>query len=87
MATPLNDIKSKVSIDHIDHIDTLDKPQNVHHLDKFGAATDYTPEEKSLVRKLDKHMMVLQLRRHIQSSLLTRPANALDHVLHELSRS
>lgn len=55
MATPSNDIKSKVSIEHID---TLDKPQNVVALDKFGAATEYTPEEKSLVRKLDTHMMV-----------------------------
>ncbi|CAN9419400.1 unnamed protein product [Alternaria alternata] len=54
MATPSNDIKSKVSIEHID---TLDKPQNVVPLDKFGAATEYTPEEKSLVRKLDTHMM------------------------------
>ncbi|CAN9429694.1 unnamed protein product [Alternaria sp. RS040] len=54
MATPSNDIKSKVSIEHID---TLDKPQNVVALDKFGAATEYTPEEKSLVRKLDTHMM------------------------------
>ncbi|RYO06511.1 hypothetical protein AA0121_g12022 [Alternaria tenuissima] len=54
MATPSNDIKSKVSIEHID---TIDKPQNVVALDKFGAATEYTPEEKSLVRKLDTHMM------------------------------
>ncbi|KAF1836438.1 MFS transporter-like protein [Decorospora gaudefroyi] len=54
MATPSNEVKSKVSIEHID---TLDKPQHVVHLDKFGAAKDYTPEEKSLVKKIDMHMM------------------------------
>lgn len=81
MATPSNDIKSKVSIEHID---TLDKPQNVVALDKFGAATEYTPEEKSLVRKLDTHMMVGQFSKQIESSLLMTTANALDHVLHEL---
>ena len=81
MATPSNDIKSKVSIEHID---TLDKPQNVVALDKFGAATEYTPEEKSLVRKLDTHMMVSQFWKHMESSLLTTTANALGHVLHEL---
>jgi hypothetical protein len=81
MATPSNDIKSKVSIEHID---TLDKPQNVVALDKFGAATEYTPEEKSLVRKLDTHMMVGLFLEQMESSLLTTTANALDHVLHEL---
>lgn len=81
MTTPSNDIKFK---DSIEHIDTLDKPQNVVSLDKFGAATGYTPEEKSLVGKLDTHMMVSQFWNHMESSLLTTTANALDYVLHEL---
>ena len=81
MTTPSNDIKSK---DSIEHIDTLDKPQNVVPLDRFGAATEYTPEEKSLVGKLDTHMMVSQFWKHLESSLLTTTANPLDHVLHEL---
>ncbi|RAR09694.1 mfs transporter [Stemphylium lycopersici] len=54
MATPLNEIKPKASVEHID---ALDKPQHVVRLDQFGAATEYTPEEKLLVKKIDMHMM------------------------------
>ena len=60
MAAPLNETKSKAPVEHID---ALDKPQHFVPLDQFGAATEYTPEEKSLVKKLDMHMMVFQLKK------------------------
>ncbi|KAF1970888.1 MFS transporter-like protein [Bimuria novae-zelandiae CBS 107.79] len=54
MASPPNEVKPKLSVEHID---ALDKRQNGVHLDKFGAATELSPEEKSLVKKLDLRMM------------------------------
>lgn len=65
MASPNNDLKSSVSIDQIDK---MEKPQNTVHLDKFGAATEKSPEEIALVRKLDLYMMVNQSSSHIERS-------------------